>query len=513
MGVRLRLKDRKEMTAVIVAVLFMVVTVLAQSVPPAPLTAPQDGRQGAPGGRPGGPGGQRGPAPPPGPGRSNNPFPAPIAATEGVITVKFVEFASVPDVGTNAARMNLLLDEPGTRRMFVNTMQGLVYGVSYDGKSVTPYLDHNDAKWNNPVQFAGSERGFQSFAFHPQFAQAGTPGYGKFYTYTDTTNMTPTADFTPLGTGHTHDEVLLEWTAKDPKAAAYDGGPPRELFRIAHPFPNHNGGQIAFNPLARPGGPEFGLLYIGSADGGSGGDPYNQSQNLKSVFGKILRIDPLGRNSSNGKYGIPASNPFVKNPDALGEIYSYGHRNPQRFAWDSKNGNMFEAEIGQNINEEINQIKAGGNYGWNIWEGSFKYYGREVSIEEQRGDATMTYPIVDFDHSDPLFPSGRLAATGIYVYRETAIKPLTGMLIFGDNPSGEIFYVNADNLPMGGQNFHRILLNDKGEAKTLLQLIKEKNAQQGRPPATRADLRMGSGPNGQLFMLNKRDGTVRLLVP
>jgi hypothetical protein len=87
------------------------------------------------------------------------------------------------------------------------------------------------------------------------------------------------------------------------------------------------------------------------------------------------------------------------------------------------------------------------------------------------------------------------------------------MLIFGDNPSGEIFYLNADKLPQGGQNFHRILFNDKGEAKTLLQLIKEKDAQLGKAIATRADLRMGVGPGGQLFILNKHDGTIRLIVP
>ena len=485
---------KKRMARVVGTALLMVVPALAQNPPPAP-----------PGGR--------GPAPAPGPGRSNNPFPTPIPATEGLIKVNFVEFASIPDDGADPARMDLLLDEPGSRRLFVNTMQGLLYAVSYDGKTVKPYLDLNDPKWAHPVQFTGRERGFQSFAFHPQFTEAGAPGAGKFYTYFDTTDMTPTADFVPLGSGHTHDEILLEWTAKDPKAPAYDGGAPRELFRIAHPFPNHNGGEIAFNPLARPGSAEFGLLYIGSADGGSAGDPYNHAQNLKSVFGKILRIDPLGRNSANGKYGIPASNPFVKNPDALGEIYSYGHRNPQRFSWDPKNGNMFEAEIGQNINEEINQIVAGGNYGWNIWEGSFRYYTREVSVEDQRGDPKMTFPIVDFDHTDPLFPLTRLAATGIYVYREKAIKSLTDMLIFGDNPSGEIFYLNADKLPKGGQNFHRILFNDKGEAKTLLQLIREKNTLQRREPTTRADLRMGVGPDGQLFVLNKHDGIIRLLVP
>jgi hypothetical protein len=490
----------------IAAALLMAAPVLAQN--PA-------GGAGAPGGQPGRgfPGGGRGPAAPSGPGRSNNPFQAPIPATEGVIKVNFTEFATIPDAGTEAPRMNLLLDEPGTRRMFVNTMQGMLFSVSYDGRTVRPYLDLNDPKWGNPVQALGSERGFQSFAFHPQFAESGTPGYGKFYTYADTTNMTPKQDFVPLGNGHTHDLVLLEWTAKDPRGAAYDGDGPRELFRFAHPFANHNGGQIAFNPTARPGTPEFGLLYVGSADGGSGGDPYNHAQNLKSAFGKILRIDPLGRNSPNGKYGIPASNPFAKNADALGEVYSYGHRNPQRFWWDPKNGNMFEAEIGQNINEEINQIVAGGNYGWNIWEGSFKYYNREVSTEEQRSDPKMIYPVAEFDHTDALFPSGRLAATGIYVYREKAIPALTDKLIFGDNPSGEIFYVDVDNLPKGGQNFHRILFNDKGDTKTLLEVIKAKNVQQGRNPAPRADLRMGVGPNGQLFILNKHDGIVRLLVP
>lgn len=500
---------RRRVMLFAVTVVAAVMPLLAQGPVPG---GPQSPAQNPPGrGRGGAPGG-RGPALPPGPGRSTNPFPAPIPATERVITVRYAEFASLPDANGQPARMNLLLDQPDTRRLFVNTMTGQLYGVSYDGARVTPYLDIDDAKWGVPVQSGNSERGFQSFAFHPDFAQAGRPGYGRFYTWLDTSNTTPPADFLPSGDGRTHDEVLLEWTAKDPKAGAYDGGAPRELFRVAHPFPNHNGGQIAFNPLARRGTPEYGLLYVGSADGGSGGDPYNHAQNLKSIFGKILRIDPLGRNSRNGKYGIPASNPFVKNAEALGEIYSYGHRNPQRFWWDAKNGNMFEAEIGQNINEEINQIVAGGNYGWNIWEGSFKYFGREVSIEDQRADPAMIYPIVEYDHTDPLLQ--RLAAaTGIYAYRDRTVPQLTDKLIFGDNPSGELFYVDADALPKGGQNFHRILFNANGQTRTLLQIIQDKNMQQGRMPATRADLRMGMGPNGQLFVLNKRDGTIRVIRP
>src|SRR5882672_11300012 len=149
---------------------------------------------------------------------TNNPFATPIAAADGVITVNFVEFATIPDIGNEAPRMMLLVDEPGTRRMFVNTMRGPLYSVSYDGKTVTLYLDVNAPEWGVPVQSAGSERGFQSVAFHPQFDQRGARGFGRFYTYTDTSNMTPKPDFTPNGAGHPHDTVLLEWAAKNPGA-------------------------------------------------------------------------------------------------------------------------------------------------------------------------------------------------------------------------------------------------------------------------------------------------------
>jgi hypothetical protein len=383
---------------------------------------------------------------------TKNPFPEPIPAADGAIMVKFVEFAAIPYAGKDAPRMMLLLDEPGTHRLFVNTMSGPIYSISYDGKTVKQYLDVNAPTWGVNVQFSSHDRGFQSFALHPQFNQRGKPGYGKFYTYTDTSNITQKADFLPNGKGHTHDTVLLEWTAKNPRAATYDGGAPHELFRTAKPFQIHNGGQLAFNPLAKPGSADYGLLYVGVADGGNGGDPYKHAQNLSVAFGKILRIDPLGSNSANGHYGIPSTNPFVKNPKpgALGEIYAYGCRNPQRFSWDPKNGNMFLADIGQEVVEKITLVTPGANLGWNIWEGSFTYGPGQVGTEKPRGDPEVTYPIVEFDHTDPLFQRS-VAVTGVYAYRDTAIRQLTNKLIFGDNPSGELFYVDADNLPKGGQ--------------------------------------------------------------
>jgi hypothetical protein len=451
----------------------------------------------------------------------DDPFPKPIEAKEGVVRVNFVEFATLPDLGgPMPARMMLLTEEPGTKRLFVNDMRGPLYTISRDGKNVSVYLDINDPKWGVKVNSQGNERGFQSFAFHPQFNQSGTPGFGKFYTYTDTEHMTAAADFKPAGGNHTHDTVLLEWTAKNPSAGKYDGGAPRELLRLEQPFANHNAGQLSFNPLAKPGTADFGLLYMGVADGGSGGDPLNMAQNPGSAFGKMFRIDPLGKNSTNGKYGIPKDNPFETDSSTslgagtkpLPEIYAVGVRNPQRFAWDSRTGNLYLADIGQNIVEEVSQVTRGANLGWNAWEGSFRFISRQaVNLEKPRSDPKITYPIVEYGQLDPLLQPSSAVTMGL-VYRRGDIPQLSNLLLFGDNPSGEIFYVSADKLPNGGQDaIRRILFNDKGGTKNLLQLIQEKNVAQGKQPSPRADLRFGEGANGEIFILNKRDGVIRMV--
>ena len=214
--------------------------------------------------------------------QSIDPFPSPIPAAEGVVRVSFVEFASIPDMNGEAARMMRLVDEPGTRRLFVNDMRGPIYSVSYDGKSVALYIDINAPQWKVGVQSMGRERGMQSFAFHPQFAQAGAPGFGKFYTWTDVVDTSPTPDFGPDASTSTR-RFSSNGRRRIPRAA-FDGGPPREMMRLQQPFANHNGGLLSFNPLVI-GDPDFGLLYVGVADGGSGGDPFNLRK-TSAVFGR-----------------------------------------------------------------------------------------------------------------------------------------------------------------------------------------------------------------------------------
>ena len=375
---------------------------------------------------------------------SNNPFPAPIEAQADIVTVDVVEFASLPDSGEEAARMMQLVDEPVTQRIFVNDMRGEIYSIPYDGSSVIEYIDIND--WGVDVAYdLFREAGMQNFAFHPQFGQTGAPGYGKFYTWTDSNNTSPRPDYMPSGALDDHDLVLHEWTARNPVNATYDGGMPREVLRVQQPYRNHNGGQIGFNTLAAPGAPDFGLLYISIGDGGSGGDPMNMAQDLNSILGKVLRIDPLGSNSLNGEYGIPASNPFANdgNDATLGEIYAYGVRNAQHFVWDSATGNMFLSDIGQNIVEKVTLVSAGANLGWNTWEASYRFSEGTINLENPRSEAGVTYPFVEWDHTDPILQP-RAAASGLLVYRDGPISQLNDLVLFAELLSGEIFYVQAD---------------------------------------------------------------------
>jgi hypothetical protein len=219
-------------------------------------------------------------------------------------------------------------------------------------------VDINDPIWVGGVEYEFREQGFQSFAFHPEFGQPESPGYGRFYTWCDVRDNQTPADFRPGGGSNTHHTVLHEWIANDDSADYYDGDAPRELMRFEQPASNHNGGLIAFNQFSNPDDSDYSYLYISVADGGRGADPLNLALNLGSAFGKILRIDPLGSDSQNGQYGIPPDNSFVgdEHTNALGEIYAYGMRNPQRFGWDPANGNLFMADIGQNIVEKVSLV-------------------------------------------------------------------------------------------------------------------------------------------------------------
>jgi glucose/arabinose dehydrogenase len=198
----------------------------------------------------------------------------------------------------------------------------------------------------------------------------------------------------------------------------------RTILTQEQPFPNHNGGDLAFGP--------DGMLYIGLGDGGSGGDPFGNGQDLGTLLGKLLRIDPTG----GDPYGVPPDNPFVDDSSARPEIWAYGLRNPWRFSFDAETGDLWIGDVGQSEREEIDFTaagdSAGANYGWSIMEARERYSG-----EDEPDDHIP--PVYDYETDED-----RCSVTGGYVYRGSAIPALVGRYVFSDYCEGDIRALEVD---------------------------------------------------------------------
>jgi glucose/arabinose dehydrogenase len=260
----------------------------------------------------------------------------------------------------------------------------------------------------------------------------------------------------------------------------------------------HGVQEITFNPQARPASPDYGLLYMGIGDGGAAEQgAYFICNSNKTIWSSVLRIDPQGRNSKNGKYGIPAQNPFARDndPSTLGEVFVRGFRNPNRFTW-APDGKMLITDIGLTQVEEINIGIAGADYGWPAREGTFllNYRGkmdRVYALPPDDAQYKYTYPAAQFDHDE-----GN-AISGGFVYTGTDIPLLKGKYIFGDIVSGRVFFVRNDQLQPGRQTpVQELDLEVAGKKVTLQQTTAYK----------KTDLRFGLGPKQQLYLFTKTDG-------
>lgn len=375
----------------------------------------------------------------------------------GTLQVKLTLVATnLHDVSDDTTQINpTFTTGDGSGRLFVTTLGGVIRVLNAQGELLAvPYLNTTrDPATGLPdtntfnVQF---RHGLTSLAFHPQFHQRGQPGFGKFYTILDQTLDSGTPDFLPFYQDSSSpptpfDQVLMEWTTADPDADGFTGTR-REIFRIRQPKDDHNANRLLFGPDS--------YLYMDVADGGNvrqnqlppnpGLDGTSaHAQNKSVIFGKIIRIDPLHPSltpgsadlvAANGKYRIPASNPFAADGDTntLAEIYSYGHRNTYGFSFDPITCNLYSGEVGQATVEEVNRIVPGGNYGWNLKEGAFLYNEADQNnvITDTNGLFAiahgLTDPIFQYDHGD-----GR-SVVGGGIYRGRALPELYGKYIFAD---------------------------------------------------------------------------------
>jgi glucose/arabinose dehydrogenase len=260
----------------------------------------------------------------------------------------------------------------------------------------------------NKVRYSDNENeeGFLGLTFHPKFKENDQ----FFVFYTD-----KNAKLTNV--------VSRFWVSKDDPNKA-DPASEEVLLRFSKPFWNHDGGTLTFGP--------DGYLYITHGDGGAGGDPFGNGQNLKTMLGKVLRID-VDRKDPGKPYAVPKDNPFVTRKDTLPEIWAYGLRNIWRMAFDRKTGKLWASDVGQNLYEEIDIIEKGGNYGWNLREGLHPFGTKGVG---PRTD--LIEPIWEYHHD-----IGK-SLTGGLVYRGTRFPELAGHYIYGDYVTGRFWALKYD---------------------------------------------------------------------
>jgi glucose/arabinose dehydrogenase len=280
---------------------------------------------------------------------------------------------------------------PGDRsRLFVVEQGGTIRVVRRGRKLARPYLNITGRV------LAGGEQGLLSMAFAPNYAKS-----RRFYVY-----------YTDDG----GDIQVVEFRGRGNRARESSARPILSVEHSEHG--NHNGGQLQFGP--------DGFLYIGTGDGGGGGDPYEAGQDLGTHLGKILRINPLrGR-----PYRIPRSNPFRGRSGARAAVYSYGLRNPWRFSFDRKTGDLTIADVGQNAYEEVNFVRRGrgrgANFGWDAFEGNHEYEGGAAPGHIR--------PVIEHSHDD----DGFCSITGGYVLRHRSYGGLRGMYVYGDLCEGVV---------------------------------------------------------------------------
>lgn len=340
-----------------------------------------------------------------------------------------------------------------TGRLFIVDQIGQVriYDQNSEQCSTQPYLDIRDRVVEVNTGF--DERGLLGLAFHPKFAQNGR----LFVRYSAPREG---VDGEPcFGTSRgCHYSVLSEFTVDDYLEDTVDSSTERVLFTVDQPQFNHNGGHVAFGP--------DGYLYFSLGDGGGANDglgespplhgPIGHGQNIETTLGSILRID-VDAQSDGLEYAIPESNPFAGNTPGADEIYAYGMRNPYRFSFDrggrsTRLGDLYVADVGQGVFEEINMVVSGGNYGWVLAEGFHCFDPVMPQLTPSvctgtgmQGEALLN-PVAEYNHNDGL------AVIGGYVYRGKRSNELKGKYVFGDfsrgfgSGDGRLFYLNADGV-------------------------------------------------------------------
>jgi len=383
-----------------------------------------------------------------------------------------------------------------------NDQNGRIGIIEHGQVRELPLLDVESIIGADTFLSGNLELGLLSFAFHPDFSTPGAAGAGRIYTIhserPSRSRAARGATYFGLDDDKPHHlSVLSEWRIDPSGGLRVAADSQRVLFVLEQPSYDHNMYCLAFNNTAKSGSEDYGKLYIGIGNGGRGS---HRELKRESLFGKIVRIDPLPE--SGNSYGIPATNPFLSQRNYRPEVWATGFRNPQQFSWDPESGAMFVVDIGQASVEEVNLVEPGLNYGWSYFEGRAR-----VGLDSQDQVVkpllplnmfSTEFPVAEYDHR-----YGKAIAGGI-VYRGKRIPELYGAYVFGDIVSGRMFYFDAEDIKRGDHKRVFELKFRRRDADTRMSSLVE---------SERVDLRLSVDENGEILLLNKRDGVIRRLEP
>jgi hypothetical protein len=506
------------------------------------------------------------------------------------ITLDVRDYATMPMTGavdgkgqvmSLLSRVNFIREEPGRsrNRWFINDLNGPLYIFDKASGTFTTYLDFNGSNGRGGLFHklptdAGFANGFIRFTFDPDYARN-----GRFYTVhledpelpgspvldnahfpgLNISNYAVTVAIQPPGPA-IREAVLIEWTDTNTANATFEGSA-REIMRVRYNTRIHPMADLAFNPTARPGDPDWRVLYIASGDGAAGEsknpEMRNNPQRLDTMVGKILRIIPnlnerksSSTVSENGRYRIPNDNPFISKPGARGEIWAYGLRNPARLTWDvdpanPRDNHLIASVIGLYTWETVVIIHKGANYGYSMREGnqtleltnhttdlpSDDRIPVRLNATETDGVIAPTYPVIQYAH----VKGGGDAVSNGYVYRGKGIPPLQGKYILADISTGNLWYVD----------YKEMLAADDGDPKTMAEMHPLRirwtrpggaseiygsmspitefayHARGGTAPHLpgtariaedgRADIHLWMDSAGALYILSKSDGMIRAI--
>jgi len=297
-----------------------------------------------------------------------------------------------------AQPLDLQVANDGSNRIFIAEKAGVIRVFENESS-----INESNIFLDLGAIASSSEQGLLGFAFHPNFQ---SNGYVYVY-YTPNSNFAFVSRFTLLQENSQMADLNSELV----------------ILEIPQPQTNHNGGQLTFGP--------DGYLYVAVGDGGGGGDPDGNAQNRSNLLGNILRID-IDDTQEGLNYAIPVDNPFANEPNLRSEIYAFGFRNPWRMSFDSQTGKLWTGDVGQGEIEEIDVVTLGGNYGWNLFEGTACFSGN-------CDNTNLIPPVFEYVQDN-----GDRSITGGYVYHGSSITSIRGKYVYGDFVSGRIWALNED---------------------------------------------------------------------